>query len=320
MEKDEQRDADEVKRRFTLWPNYFAALFGLAGVENAGLAHWPGSTAKNPSGAAARDSGLFEYLLALSRPYFSMAQRFASGDAENRDRELHGWLDNLTHAYAAAAQSTSAQAEWQIKQSLAFWEYGFAHWQQSIGALFPHHEAMQPGAPAPGAAPFPMMPGIGYSREMQEQYQELARRAVEYVAALQAYNAGIAGIGTHAVERLRAKVQAEPQEIAVDSLRKLYDMWVDACEEAYSAYAMSKEYAARYAQLVAAAAALRRQATVLIDAILEWLNMPTRREVDTLAQRLHETRQEMHALRAEIERIKESSRSAPGEPRANPTH
>ncbi|MFL6655576.1 MAG: poly(R)-hydroxyalkanoic acid synthase subunit PhaE [Sulfurifustis sp.] len=316
----EERGSDDAARRFTAWPHYFAALFGIPAPDAGDTGTWLDAVAKVavPPGS----SGFLEYVIALSRPYFSMAERLADAGREDPQTDVQRWLDNMAHAYSAAAQSANVQMHWQTQQAFAFWEYAFANLQQSVAALLPRHDAPPPaasGTTSSGMAPFPMLPGIGYLREMQEEYQKLARLTIEYVGALQAYNAGVAGVGLRAIERLRAKAAAEPQEIAVDSLRKLYDAWVDACEEAYATYAMSDEGAARYADLIKAAAALRRQATAVTERILEWLNVPTRREVDTLAQRLHETRREMHALRAEIERMKQHSNSAP-EQRANSTH
>lgn len=317
MDKDEQ--GGSVRELTTFWPNYFAALFGGV-TANAGVTKpVESATTQSPADATTvQTSGLLDYLLALSRPYFSMADRFATSNGENPDDALRGWLDNLAQVYVTAAESANTQAQWQTQQGLAIWEYGFAQWQQSMTALFPQRDAVR----APGVntgATFPKLPGIGYLREMQEQYQQLTRRALEYAAAVQTYNAGVAGVGVRAVEHLRTKLEAQPREVAVDSLRRLYDLWVDTCEEAYAAYAMSEEYSTRYAQMGTAAAALRRQATVVVDNMLEWLNMPTRREVDTLAQRLHETRREIHALRAEIERMKQRG-DAPAERRADSTH
>ena len=88
------------------------------------------------------------------------------------------------------------------------------------------------------------------------------------------------------------------------SLREFYNIWVDACEEVYGEYAMSGEYSEMYGEMVNALMQVKRHSSLLVDEMLESMNMPTHREINTLHQRLHEMRREYRALRDEIEQLR----------------
>lgn len=151
------------------------------------------------------------------------------------------------------------------------------------------------------------MPGLGYNREQQESIQELARDLLTYHDALRAYKIAF---GKTALSSLDA-VQKRLQELhekgeAIDSLRALYDMWVDASEDAYGRFAMSDEYQAVYGDLVNALMRVRRDMNELAEQQYRLLNIPTRSEIDTVQKRQQQLRRENRQLRHEFESLRAS--------------
>lgn len=149
------------------------------------------------------------------------------------------------------------------------------------------------------------MPGLGYTREQQERVQELARHLIAYHDALRAYKVAFAKTALSSldvVQRRLAKLHEKGEKI--ESLRALYDMWVDASEEAYARFAMSDEYQVVYADLVNALMRVRQDMNELAEQQYRLMNLPTRSEIDTMQRRQQENRRESRHLRREIEELR----------------
>jgi hypothetical protein len=65
-----------------------------------------------------------------------------------------------------------------------------------------HPEGRQSRAPA--GQQVPVDPAVGYSRESQEQYQTLAQRQMDYMSAMQAYQAAFGKLGMETTTQLPA--------------------------------------------------------------------------------------------------------------------
>ncbi|MCG8427146.1 MAG: class III poly(R)-hydroxyalkanoic acid synthase subunit PhaE, partial [Chromatiales bacterium] len=129
---------------------------------------------------------------------------------------------------------------------------------------------------------------------------------VEYQRALGDYMRFFSNLGLLSANRLRDKVQALVDEgKQVDSARGLYDLWVSSSEEVYGEQVMTPEYAKIHGKMVNALMAVKQKLSHMVDESLGALNMPTRRELRTLQDRLQESRREYKALRAEVELMKE---------------
>jgi class III poly(R)-hydroxyalkanoic acid synthase PhaE subunit len=193
---------------------------------------------------------------------------------------------------------------------------------------------------ASGAAPFLQQfrneglswlqaPAFGYAREHQEHYQKMALAFAEFQQAVQQYNALILKSSQRSFEILENKLaeRGEPGR-QIDSMRALYDLWVDAAEEAYAEIALSDEFRKVYGDVVNAQMRVRSQLQQEVERIGVDLGMPTRTELNSVHQRLHDLRRELRngrgdqgrdaeiaAMRAEIDelrRLLENSTPTPG--------
>ena len=146
---------------------------------------------------------------------------------------------------------------------------------------------------------FLSIPAVGYMREWQEQTQGGVRLTMDYQQALQEYVHAHGRLGVDALERLAAKIiERAEQGREINTLREVYDLWVDCGEEAYSALVFTEEYADIYARLVNALMALKHHNQTAVDNVAESLNLPTHQGITTLQRRQQEFRREIAGFRS----------------------
>ena len=184
-------------------------------------------------------------------------------------------------------------------------------------------------------------PAFGYAREHQEHYQKMALAFVDFQQAVKQYNALIMKSSQRSFEILELKIaeRSEPGR-QIDSVRALYDLWVDAAEEAYAEIALSDEFRKVYGDVVNSQMRVRSQLQQEVERIGVDLGMPTRTELNSVHKRLHDLRRELRdgqeaqrnvdsdgrdaeiaAMRAEIDDLRRlvenlDPRAAPGRPTA----
>lgn len=152
-------------------------------------------------------------------------------------------------------------------------------------------------------------PAFGYAREHQEHYQKMALAFVDFQQATKQYNALIMKSSQRSFEILESKLaeRSEPGR-QIDSVRALYDLWVDAAEEAYAEIALSDEFRKVYGDVVDSQMRVRSQMQQEVERIGADLGMPTRSELNSVHKRLHD-------LRRELRDSQEAQRDAAGDGR-----
>jgi polyhydroxyalkanoate synthase subunit PhaE len=147
------------------------------------------------------------------------------------------------------------------------------------------------------------MPALGLTREQQEEQQALLRAWIDYAQQFARYQALLQRVQDRAGDALRS--QGMPAD--ADSLRSVYDRWVNLSEESYADAAMSEEFREVYAALVNAQMHLKVLQQRQVERFAVQAGLPTRREVDSLGERLQAVRRElrqMHGLAAEVEALR----------------
>jgi polyhydroxyalkanoate synthase subunit PhaE len=153
-------------------------------------------------------------------------------------------------------------------------------------------------------------PAFGYAREHQEHYQKMLTAFAEYQEALKAHNALMLQSSQRSFAIFEDKLaeRAEPGR-QIDSMRGLYDLWVDAAEQAYAETALTDEFRKVYGDVVNAQTRVRSQVQQEVERIGTDLGMPTRTELNSVHKRLHEMRRASHAcncadLATEVEHLR----------------
>jgi hypothetical protein len=139
-------------------------------------------------------------------------------------------------------------------------------------------------------------PAFGHSREQQAQQQALLRALLDHQQASARYQELLARAQAQGAERMQRKL-AEPG-FQVDSLKAMYDLWVDAVEEAYAEIALSDEFREAYAAQGNTQMRVRQLQQRQVEQWCREVGLPTRSEVATLGQRLQELRRELRSMQA----------------------
>ncbi|WP_313919283.1 class III poly(R)-hydroxyalkanoic acid synthase subunit PhaE [Tahibacter sp.] len=165
------------------------------------------------------------------------------------------------------------------------------------------------------------MPAFGLAREHQERWQQLGSAMVEYQEQTNRYNTLILKSSQQGFERFQSKL-AEREEPGrqLDSVRAVYDLWIDAAEESYAEIALSDEFRKVYGAMVNAQMRVRSLMQTEVEQQTRQLGMPTRTELKGVEKSVQELRRhlkasreasaadiagEIAALRAEVDALKQ---------------
>jgi class III poly(R)-hydroxyalkanoic acid synthase PhaE subunit len=153
-----------------------------------------------------------------------------------------------------------------------------------------------------GASAMPdWFPSFGYGREQQAQQQSMMHAALQYAETFRHYQALLMRAHSQGLALLQHKLGSLDPTRPVESLKALYDLWVDAAEEAYAQIALSQEFRETYAAMVNAQMQLRKQQLSQVEQLCRELGVPTRSEMDSLGERLQQLRREWRASGAATE-------------------
>lgn len=133
------------------------------------------------------------------------------------------------------------------------------------------------------------VPTFGLSREHQERWQQLALAQDEYQQRNDAFNQLMAKATQRAFELFERKLaEHEAPEKQLTSARALFDLWIDAAEDAYAEVALSAEFGEVYGELTNAQMKLRACMQREVEQFCGLLGMPSRTEVDSAHRKIAE--------------------------------
>lgn len=141
-------------------------------------------------------------------------------------------------------------------------------------------------------------PAFGFAREHQERLQQLAKAQAGYQQRSQAYQSLMAEAGQSAFGHFERKLseRGEPGR-QLDSGRALFDLWIDAAEEAYAEIALSPRFREVYGEYVNAQMRLRGAVQGEVEQVCTTLGMPTRTEIDATHRKIVQLEREVRRLR-----------------------
>ncbi len=154
------------------------------------------------------------------------------------------------------------------------------------------------------------MPAFGQHREHQERLQGLVQSQLDYQQRSQAFNTLMATCAQRAFEVFEKKLAArEEPGRQITSARGLFDLWIDAAEEAYAEIALSAEFRQVSGALTNAQMRLRAGLQKEVELLGAQFGMPTRTEVDSAHRKIAELERSLRRAAAAAERSGSSSRS-----------
>lgn len=163
------------------------------------------------------------------------------------------------------------------------------------------------------------MPAFGPGREQQERWQSLLQARLDYQQAMAAYAALLLQSSQRAFAVFEDKLteHSEPGR-QLDSARGLFDLWIDAAEQAWSEIALSQEYREVYGKLTNAQMRVRAGVQGQVERMTGQFGMPTRTEVNSghckvtqLEREVRELKLRLAALEANAGKPAASAKAAP---------
>lgn len=255
----------------------------------------------------------FDQMINVGKSYFSMMEDIMGGKVNKTGTEaIERWTRQLSDAFEMASNGAMKASPDMFNPIVSFWTAPFEQWNKASYTSIPFAGDFMKAFNTTGISDdmqaqfnrLLSMPPVGFSREAIQQQQQMQKLMLAYQKASQDYHSNLAKAGMRSVDSFKKRLDAAAkEEKPINSMRQVFNVWVDACEEIYAEYALSDEYAKLYGEMVNSLMAVKQHGSKMLDEWLESMNMPTRTEVDTLQKRLHETRRELRALRAEINRL-----------------
>ena len=157
---------------------------------------------------------------------------------------------------------------------------------------------------------FLSMPGVGYTRESQEKIQLGIKLWNDYQKVAQEYNSEMYKVVIAALDDMKQRILKMSQEGKdINSVRQIYDIWVDCNEDAYARFTFSPEFSDLYGRLTNALMAVKQHGQIIVDEILGAMSMPTRRGMNTLQKRQQEMRREYKKTVKKVEMLEKKLKS-----------
>lgn len=141
------------------------------------------------------------------------------------------------------------------------------------------------------------MPAFGFSREHQERLQALALAQLRWQEAQQEYARLLAKASRDAFSRFESRLASheEPGQ-QISSARALFDLWVDAAEEAWAELALSQEYRHAFGALVNAQMRQRAAAQAIGEQVASTYGWPERGELDSAHRKIAELERQLRRM------------------------
>jgi class III poly(R)-hydroxyalkanoic acid synthase PhaE subunit len=236
------------------------------------------------------------------RNFFEMGEMFwnLAREAQSAGENWRQGLERTLEEFKAALQQTSGEASDAWSGFSRGWGLSGDAWQdfmKSLGQSPVHAEAVTGLNAGEAWNRLMRMPAMGYTREWQEELQQWALLSADYAKAAQEYAALLHSTNGKAVDLLgRRLVELGQKGETPDTLRGMYDLWVDCGEEAYAELAVNDAYLQAQGNLTNSMMRLKQHERVMLEGLLAALGVPGRRELDTALRRLQETRRELRDL------------------------
>jgi hypothetical protein len=128
---------------------------------------------------------------------------------------------------------------------------------------------------------------LGATREHQERLQRMSEAAQTLLEAQRRLQLLWSDALREAASAYTAQLRGEPPgDPSAESMRALYDRWIDCAEDAYGRVAHSEAFCDALADLINASGEWRAGMQEAVEQWAKLLDLPTRSEVNTLLERV----------------------------------
>ena len=270
---------------------------------------------------------VFANLFKQSKIFYSTTEQFSEllqrmSEIESDSDEWRVFLDSYCEEMKTQFMQSVDESNRQQQNIATFWQDSLQQWlkELSVSSIFPHDTFQQSeNFRFADFNKFFSTPGLGQTREYQEQLQKSSQLWQEYLDNYREYQEVMSTIGHDSVDNLREKIlYIASVDKKISSLRELYDLWIDAQEEVYNKAVFRKDYSDLYGRLINSLMIFRQHNQTMLDKMLSAFNLPTSEEMENLGkaqqklrrdiqftqQQQEENQSEVESLKKELEEIR----------------
>lgn len=289
-----------ARQAFAQWSDWMRAAAPAQAAPDAGdvFAWWTRLAQAGQAAPQAHDMlGRFD---AQARDWMAQMQRVAaqfSGRAATPADIAQAWRQAAGHAFDPLGPAFAGMDPQAWMRALSQWMPGGAAGRDALS-----------------------MPAFGFAREHQERWQSLLRAQVQSQGESADYIALMARAWQDGFARFEAKLAERARDDKpLETARGLFDVWIDAAEEAYAEIALSPAFRAAYGRHVNGLMRLKAAVDGEAERAAAALNMPTRTEIDSAHRKILALEREVRRLRDALATLS-PSQSAPAKPAPASTH
>lgn len=176
---------------------------------------------------------------------------------------------------------------------------GLEGWNSWLERLQPWLQAFSPAGERDAFS----RPTFGLTREHQARWQQLARVFAQYQGSQQDYQTLLMQASSAAFGLFERKLAAHDAATPIDSPRALFDLWIDAAEEAYAEVALSPAFRKAYADMVGGQMRLRQAVQREVEQTCRVLDLPTRSELDGAHRKIAELERALRRVHDRLDAV-----------------
>jgi len=130
---------------------------------------------------------------------------------------------------------------------------------------------------------------LGHGHERQLEWQRYLNALGEYQQSAAALIQHFVNVFTQSLQQVPAEVEQRQQaNQPVQSIRELYDLWIECGERCFADVAKSEDFVSAQAAHTNALSRLRLAERVLLERWMQQYDLPTRSEVNSLHQKMRD--------------------------------
>ena len=260
--------------------------------------------------ASNEDADLFEKVVEQCRNYYFMSEQFSSllegiNKLKGKNQNINSFINKKFEEIESAFTGVPTHFNWSTfidncEQPVELMKAAFSNMSLYSNDMFsdvnPELRKMRER--------FFSTPGLGYSRETQDKLQEVLKLWANYQDDYQDYQSVMAKLSHDALELMRKRIiKMSKNNEDINSMRQVYDLWVDSNEKVYGDYVFTEEYSEINGRLVNSLMAFKKKNQEITEDTLSSLNIPTNKDVNELERRHYELRKQVKAMQAEIKKL-----------------
>jgi len=264
------------------------------------LDHWWRSAATDTAGPT---NQYMEKMILQGKAYFQLAEACVLSSDQGDGDSVGTFFDALRERLDQAKNSQEP-----LSELMAFCELPFDAWLRAGALLAPFTDLFRGDLFRDGLEGMQRklsMPDLAITADERQQYEKLLRCLVTYQSALTSYNDFFSDLAISCTTDMEQRLeQIKQQGESISSAKALHLVWSEVCESRYSNRVMEPEYAQLQGKLLNSTMAVKQQMSIVVDAKLTQLQMPTSGEIKSLQQQASQNRQEIKMLKSEIAELK----------------